>query len=269
MCFNRSFASSDKISNWNYELNEVLPRNVFKSCALKCWFKCNICNHNYIIKLNDVSSSNRACPYCAHQKLCENKCDFCFQNSFASHPRSQHWSLKNELKPRQVFKSSNKLFIFNCIDCKNEFKTLLTSIQIMKVWCNICTNKTEKIFYNELIKIYPNIKNQYRVEWCKNQKYLPFDFVLEKQKIIIEVDGGQHFKQVWNWKSPEVQQENDKFKMKCANDNNFSIIRILQEDIYHDKYNWLEEIQENINKIIKEKKTQNIYMCKKNEYNIY
>lgn len=98
---------------------------------------------------------------------------------------------------------------------------------------------------------------------------LPFDFVLEKDNIIIELDGEQHFKQVSNWKDPLVQQETDKYKMKCANDNNFSVIRILQDDVYHDKFDWLDELITNIEYLKKNKKIENIYICKNNEYDIY
>ena len=54
--------------------------------------------------------------------------------------------------------------------------------------------------------------------------------------------------------------------MKCANENEFSIIRIIQEDIYKDKYDWLNELISNIEKIRNENRVQNIYMCKNNEY---
>ena len=54
--------------------------------------------------------------------------------------------------------------------------------------------------------------------------------------------------------------------MKCANENGFSIIRLLQEDVYKDLYDWLNELITNIEKITTENKVQNIYMCKKNEY---
>jgi hypothetical protein len=57
--------------------------------------------------------------------------------------------------------------------------------------------------------------------------------------------------------------------MKCANQNKYSIIRLLQEDVYHDKYDWLTELKSNIEKIVIEKKVQNIFMCKNNEYNIF
>jgi hypothetical protein len=54
--------------------------------------------------------------------------------------------------------------------------------------------------------------------------------------------------------------------MKCANDNGFSIIRILQDDVFHNKYDWLQELLINIDKLVLENKVQNIYMCKKDEY---
>jgi hypothetical protein len=54
--------------------------------------------------------------------------------------------------------------------------------------------------------------------------------------------------------------------MKCANKNGFSIIRILQKDVYNNKYDWLHELILNIEKIINDDRVQNIYMCKNNEY---
>ena len=56
------------------------------------------------------------------------------------------------------------------------------------------------------------------------------------------------------------------YKMKCANENGYSMIRIVQEDVFKDKYDWLQELLENINKIVLEKKVQRIYICKKDEY---
>ena len=31
--------------------------------------------------------------------------------------------------------------------------------------------------------------------------------------------------------------------MKCANDNSFSVIRLLQSDVFYNTYNWLEELK--------------------------
>jgi very-short-patch-repair endonuclease len=134
------------------------------------------------------------------------------------------------------------------------------------VWCPYCVNKTEKILHKKLKAHYPQLKSQYKVDWCKNIKHLPFDFVIEDRKIIIELDGKQHFEQISNWKPPEETRKNDLYKMKCANENEVSVIRILQNDVYKNKYNWLNELIYNIEKISKETTVQNIYMCKNNEY---
>ena len=132
--------------------------------------------------------------------------------------------------------------------------------------CPSCLNKTEQKLYKLLSQNYPMLERQYKVDWCKNISYLPFDFVLKLLKIIIELDGPQHFIQIMDWKSPEETRSGDLYKMKCANDNGFSVIRILQEDVYYDRYDWLNVLDITINKIIEEQVVQNIYLCKNNEY---
>jgi very-short-patch-repair endonuclease len=83
------------------------------------------------------------------------------------------------------------------------------------------------------------------------------------------LDGIQHFKQVKNWANPEETRKRDKIKMQKANENGFSVIRILQRDVLANKYKWLRELQTNIDKIISEGQVQNVYMCKNNEYEIF
>jgi very-short-patch-repair endonuclease len=133
--------------------------------------------------------------------------------------------------------------------------------------CPYCVNKTEQKLYEQLSPYYNNLKQQYKVEWCKNKTFLPFDFVLDDFKIIIELDGRQHFEQVYNWSSPDEILQNDKYKIKCANSNNYSVIRILQNDVHYDTYDWLTELNNNIDKIKNDSIVQNIFMCKNNEYN--
>jgi very-short-patch-repair endonuclease len=264
-CFNNSFASHEKSKEFSNK-NKTNPRYILKGSNDKYIFECKKCNHEY----ESIIANESWCGYCGNKKLCENNdCDICFEKSFASHEKSKYWSDKNELKPRQVFRGSQTKYIFNCNKCNNKFKTSINKITGSNRWCPYCKNKTEKKLYEKLLVIYPNLIHQYKVEWCKNKTYLPFDFVLEDIKIIIELDGGQHFKQVRDWKSPEEQQQNDKYKMECANINGFSVIRILQEDVYNDLYDWLNELKNNIDKIIKDQKIQNIYMCKNNEYDIF
>jgi very-short-patch-repair endonuclease len=263
-CFNKSFASHPKSIYWS-DKNELKPNRVFKGAdRQKYTFNCD-CGHEILMVIKQITCQGHWCSYCSHQKLCENdKCKMCFDNSFASVERSKYLNDKT-INPRTLFKSTNRIYKFDCDVCNKTFPCQLSDIT-KGVWCSFCVNKTEKILFNKLIEEYPLLNYQYKVDWCKNIKHLPFDFVIEERRIIIELDGKQHFEQIGNWQSPEKTKEIDIYKMKCANENGFSVIRILQKDVYKNKYYWLKELCENIEKITNENRVQNIYMCKKDEY---
>jgi hypothetical protein len=275
ICFGKSFASHPKFVYLDKEKHkDVNFRMIFKNCNRKFWFNCN-CGHDIEMTLNSVASGSW-CSYCCipQLKLCENEdCKHCFEKSFASHPRIKYIdeSEKNT-NFRFIFKGSDKKFNFKCENGHIFQKQISCITSKLSTWCPKCTNKTEKKLYEELSKIYPELLIQYRADWCKNEDtkcYLPFDYVLEDKKIIIELDGKQHFIQVKNWAKPEETRIRDKLKMKKANDNGYSVIRILQVDVNEDKYNWLDELKANIDKVISKSKVQNIYMCKKDEYKVY
>ena len=267
ICFNNSFASHEKSKYWAYD-NQLTPRQVFKNAdRIKYYFNCN-CGHKIEVNLKGLNRENKWCSYCAHQKLCDNEdCAMCFENSFASVEKSCNLN-ELSINPRTLFKRTNKKFKFDCDECDGIFETQLSDVT-KGVWCPYCVNKTEKILYNKLISVCPMLTRQYKVNWCKNIRHLPFDFVIEDRKIIIELDGKQHFKQISNWMSPEENIKNDLYKMKCANENGFSVIRILQEDVYKNNYDWLSELIDNIELISHGNAVQNIYMCKNNEYKDY
>jgi very-short-patch-repair endonuclease len=135
--------------------------------------------------------------------------------------------------------------------------------------CSFCVNKTEGKLYEKIQLLYPTIVTQFKQEWCKKIKNLPFDFCIKEYNVIIELDGAQHFQQISNWSSPEEQFENDKYKEKCANDNGYSVIRILQEDVFYDTYDWLKELCETIEEIKNVNEIVNFYLCKNGEYDKY
>lgn len=246
-CFNKSFASHEKSKYWSIK-NDISPRKVFKGTSNKYWFNCDKCHHEFNTVLSDISSHNRWCNYCSNKILCDNeKCKTCFDKSFASHKRAKYWSYKNEKSQRQVFLKSNKKYWLVC-ENGHEFECYLYSITQGGSWCPCCKNKTEKKMLDILSEKYELI-HQAKYDWCKNNdtdKYFPFDFELPDYKIIIELDGLQHFEQVMNWKSPEENLERDLYKMNKAIENGYTIIRIFQEDVYYDKNDWLNKLTNSI-----------------------
>lgn len=266
ICFNKSFASHEKSEFWSSK-NIIKPREILKFTHKKYWFDCGNCNHSFEKIINDITSNNSWCPYCANRLLCDEKlnCNYCLNKTFSCVDKSKYWSSKNKVKPNQIFKSTAEKYWFDCDKCFNEFESKLSHVTDGS-WCPKCRYKTEDKLYKILLEKYPTLISQCKMDWCKNIKHLPFDFVLLERKIIIEQDGEQHWKQVAKWKTPEHNRERDIYKMKCANENGFSVIRLLQEDVLFDKYDWLTQIMSNINKITLDNRVQNIYMCLKDEY---
>jgi very-short-patch-repair endonuclease len=111
---------------------------------------------------------------------------------------------------------------------------------------------------------------EYSKEW--NPSFLGskrMDYQIPKINTCFEIDGLQHFTQVWNWKSPEEQRCNDIDKMKKCVDNGISIIRIYQPSITKMDHNWKIYLSNSIRYIIES--TEPIIIFPKNipQYDIY
>ena len=254
----KSFTSCSKSKYWS-EDNKINPRYVFKSCGKKYKFDCK-CGHLFQIDPNSIIYRNSWCPYCSNPplKLCNNEnCVSCYEKSFASHKKVKYWSTENKINPRTVFKFTSTKYKFDCPNCNNIYISALCHVSNGK-WC-ICTkNKTETILYNFLTtKCDSEINKQKKFNWCKKKLCLPFDFFISDLKLLIELDGRQHFEQVQNWPSPEKTQKNDQYKMKLANKRGYSIIRIPQQDVWNDKNNWKNKLLKAIKKY---KKPTNIFI---------
>jgi len=272
LCFEKSFASHEKVIFWNKEKNgNLIPRQIMKNSHTLCWFNCDKCYHCFSVVLYGIKRG--WCNYCSNKVLCNDiNCQLCLQKSFALHSRAINWDKEKngDITPRDVFMNSGITFHFICD--KNSSHTFSNKLNCISdgIWCPYCVNKTEAKLYDTIITIYPNIITQFKKEWCSklhNRKYyLPYDFCIPEYKIIIELDGAQHFKQVMDWKSPEEQFENDKYKEECANDNGYSVIRLLQEDVFYDTYDWVKELCDAIEEVKSNEGITNVYLCKNDEY---
>ena len=138
--------------------------------------------------------------------------------------------------------------------------------------CPYCKNKTEgklKIWLEFQYNNIYTVTGQFKVEWCKNpktNKYLPFDFCIEELKLIISLDGRQHYEYNERFHkdmSLEGAIDRDIEKMSNAIGNEYSIIRIPQEYVWKDSYNWKELLKSNIKKY---DKPSVIFLDFNNEY---
>jgi very-short-patch-repair endonuclease len=274
-CLNNSCASQEKSKYWSKQ-NKISPRMVFKSSNnVKYWFDCPDCLHTFDITPQSIQSGH-FCRYCEHQDLCDNdNCTFCNNIAFIVHEKSKYWSPKNILKPRQVFLNDNRKYYFNCDKCPNELYISLNNVN-NGTWCGFCKKKTELLLMDFLKLNYTSVISQYTTEDYKNNetdKNMFFDFYLPEFKLIIELDGKQHFKKVSNWADPKITMSHDILKMKQLYKNGLSIIRILQDEVWNDKIDWKKLLLENIKlydkpEIILIANDQNIYNEHMEKYNI-
>jgi very-short-patch-repair endonuclease len=76
---------------------------------------------------------------------------------------------------------------------------------------------------------------------CKKIRHLPFDFCIKVLKLIIELDGPQHFRQIPNRGDPIDIMQTDVYKMRIAIQQGYRIIRVSQEDVFKYREEWLEK----------------------------
>jgi len=251
---------------------DLKPENFTHGCHEKVWWRCENsceygCKHEWKTTISNKINGT-GCPYCSNYSK-----KFCIHDSLLyTHPEiSKQWhpTKNGNLKPENFTYGSRQKIWWLCNKNENhEWKTTINK-RTNNRNCPHCKNKTEFILYEFLNEHFDNVEKQFKPDWCKNiltNKNLPFDFYIEKFKLIIELDGIQHFKQVSSWKSPENTQKRDKYKMDKALENGISIIRLLQEDVYLNKYDWKEKLLKVIKLYDKEKI---IYLCENNEYYLY
>ena len=115
--------------------------------------------------------------------------------------------------------------------------------------CPCCVNKTESIVYEYLDSANIQHYRQFSPHWLINTEtggHRRFDVLIPKYKLIVEIDGPQHFRQISNWDSPEIQRVSDVNKMFLALENDYSVVRLLQEDIFNDDFEWKKIILKNL-----------------------
>jgi len=256
ICIHNSilYTHPDIASQWHPTLNiDLKPEHFSSSSDKEVWWLCpqtciEGCKHEYLSTIGNRINGDNKCPYC-----CKYKKKHCIHTSIiTTHPElMKEWHpTKNTLNPQIIGHGSHESVWWICPD-KHEWKAIIYS-RTTGNGCPDCRYKGEKKL-SEYLKLKHPIKNQVKYDWCKNietNRHLPFDFEIY-DKIIIELDGDQHFIQVSNWKAPEIQKKSDEYKMKMAFENNKHIIRINHKYVLKDKNNWILLLETSILRLLK------------------
>ena len=251
-CFKNSFALDEKSKCWSKK-NLEQPRQLAKNDTNYYLFDCPNCLHEISKTLQSITLGS-CCYYCSNKQRWENEnCQFCFNHSFASHEKAQFWSILNEETPRQVAKSSHVCYLFDCSKCLRVFRMSLRGINAGN-WCPFCPFKTQTLIVEWLKSWYGNgnivTEKVFPGLVGETGRSLRFDCCVETpHNFIVEVDGRQHFEQVWNWGSPEQNKKMDILKMKFAISQGYKIVRISQEDCWNNQTKWKDNLQKTLDNL--------------------
>lgn len=241
----------DVASLWHYTKNkEIDIVNIMSGTNLKVWWLCpntcaKGCIHEWETTVASLCLGGSRCPYCSSF----NKRNLCEHTSVThTHPliaKSFHPTKNGDDVASNYSYGSEKTVWWIC-ERGHEYMATFAKRSSGR-GCPDCRFKTEAILFEWLVKIAKTvgftIKRRFRPKWCKNPVTgcsLEFDFKIPELKLILELDGRQHFEQVRNWKCPKEQLRTDVFKMRHANKKGYSVIRLLQEEVWDGREAWLE-----------------------------
>jgi len=100
-----------------------------------------------------------------------------------------------------------------------------------------CHKKTERLLQQWLRKKYPEaiVATEYR---GPGRTHFDFHMAFENGfEVLVELDGPQHF-WVGDWQYTLEGCERDLVKEEWANSKGLSVVRVLQDDVWNDRYGW-------------------------------
>lgn len=105
--------------------------------------------------------------------------------------------------------------------------------------CPECTKSLssyELIVKNYLDSIGVEYEQQKKFDTCRNKHCLPFDFYIIGKNVLIEVQGEQHYRDVFKSESFNIRKKNDEYKKHWCEDNGYELIEIKYDEIKNNSY---------------------------------
>ena len=218
-CNSLALKRPDIASQWHPTKNgKRTPHDVTFGSGQKVWWKCEY-GHEWDATVSNRTNIGRGCPYCSNRLVWRG-----FNDLWTTHPEISNLLLNPEDGYKYSYGSKTKLN-WKCPNChtiiKNKHST--TVIDNYGLGCKGCK---DGISYGEKF-IYQIIKSSNLLfyhdiifDWSDNKEY---DFYIPESNIIIEVHGGQHYKEAegkWADNNSLIEiQENDRYKEQLAKEN--------------------------------------------------
>jgi hypothetical protein len=243
--------------------NFINTEIILPNSSIELWFLCPHtfecgCEHAYLAMVKSrtrkttLKGSPTGCPYCTHKK-------FCIHSTLVTThlEMALEWDLNlNDDTPCQFSYGSRKVVSWVCPNNNShKYECAIRDRTLGGNGCKSCHGTTEAVLNEFLVllknqktnKLF-NIKWDCGFDWClkpTTKNKLRFDFFIKDLNLLVELDGEQHFEDIKHFKTTrEEEVSNDVYKMICAIDNGYSIIRVIKNDVKHNKNDWQNKLIE-------------------------
>lgn len=199
---------------WDYEKNTISPWKINRGSSKDIWIKCQKVNYHESYKTfaNTFTKGINFCPYCVNQKV--HKLD----SLGILYPQViQLWSNKNKKSPYEYSPSNNQKVWWKCPKGKHDdYLRSIYNSKICNFKCPECTQERNESFLQEKVRLYITEKYGYKLNHeykCtlipinpKTNYPLPFDNEIINLKLIIEVNGIQHY-EIFGWDKLYIKKD--------------------------------------------------------------
>ena len=206
----------------------VVSEYIGMNQILKC--HCNVHNKDFEHDVKFIFYNGQGCDLCTKEKHSS--------SSLLSHDEViKRLNVSNpevEIVDFTQYSGFHSQMEFRCKKCGYKWYSPFGSVLINKTGCPSCSPKIYKGEL-EILKVLSKYQipyqTQYRINECKNKRYLPFDVAIfnheENLIALVEYQGKQHYHSVDFFggnKSLIKQQENDLIKRNFCIEKNYSFI---------------------------------------------
>lgn len=192
----------------------------YKNNHTKIKIRHEVCGTEYEVRPLSITSHHTRCPKCfGKSKYTQEEVQQIITNNLGPEFKlvSQYHNVKKPITIEHTIKN-------------HQFDTTLDVIIQDNISCPICNEShMESITRQYLIAHNITFESQKRFPGCRYKRELPFDFYLPGDNTLIELDGGQHFKEVPYFNQHEdltTRTRRDTIKDKYCTDKGINLIRI-------------------------------------------
>lgn len=151
------------MKEWDWEKNTELgldPNKLLFGSNKRAYWICSQCGNHWGAIIANRTKGN-GCSICAHQRIGKSKIKFALNTSGTLAERypsiATEWSGENTLSPNDISPGSNKMFLWICPQGHSYKASVANRIRGTK--CPICAGKKVLKGYNDLITLYPFVKD--------------------------------------------------------------------------------------------------------------